>query len=255
LTSIPTLLFRDVDLLPQLEALLLSNEGCQLPCLWGFSAGESTLSDWLAFLENTGFDRGLELDVALSTGELTGSGYIGLDFSPHQDFSIGFVAEEGILAYFEVDLGQVRGWLSPEINTVSVPAVISRLEQTPEIYIFTDRFRQVLLSDIALVLISDEDGLIIYYNIDVSEVQLQPLDWQRVQICLGIPQIALMRMRLQDPNSGEPFGTGIRETLNSTENSSYRSLSEVFDITDEEFIQYFLENPDGCLEAAYLGNH
>jgi hypothetical protein len=249
-TPFPTEIPANANLLPTIEALLRENGGCELPCWWGFDIGETPEDEWLSFLADTELDSGYAefyLDEAM---ERRGGDIQYYLVRPFVDFRIGFGLEEANLSYLIASFYDANDWLSSNIETITLPGVLAQLEETPDIYMKTDSLGQWSWGQMDFYLISDEAGLVIWYTIDTSNHLANPIEniGDPLLLCLGIPETTFIQFRIQDPSATPSF----REQMHVEEIPELHTLDETLGIDNETFIEFFRENPDGCLEVSYL---
>jgi hypothetical protein len=259
-TPIPTISITSTpynyDSVPIFEELLQTNEGCELPCWWGFEIGNAKDEDWVAFLEQQELvNASAILTPSESSPSREGSGNIIYALGTWAaDTQISYGVRGGILRYLRVTFYDPFNWLSPDIQRITLPGVLSQLNKTPEIYLFTDDIGQWGFNDIDFQLIDDELGFMVRYTIDVSQRQTRPLEaysdyGETLNLCLGITETKNIQMTIQDP---ETEGAVSRRVPGAENNPRYHTIEETLGVDTDTFVQFFIENPDGCLEVQYL---
>lgn len=145
--------------------------------------------------------------------------------------------------------------MSPDIVGITLPGVLKQLEQTPEIYMFTDSNGQWSIKNIQLNLIDDELGFMAWYTFDISQRQPSLIEdytdyGETLQLCLGIGETTRLTITIQNPAIEEPVSKGLFRP--ESQPDYYHTLDATFGVNTETFIEFFTENPDGCLEVQYL---
>ncbi|GAB5493455.1 MAG: hypothetical protein Phog2KO_36700 [Phototrophicaceae bacterium] len=219
---------------------LTNSPNCQLPCWWGHNIGETTQVETLIFLEQTEFDRahgrGQYADIS-STLYLTDSVYW-LVFTEdtsqgHDNVDIGNIVynfsfdENEILSHIGVKLRQPSYWLPQELNPFEFHSII--LEISSEAIIFVEETPTTTFSRLALEVIYPEPSFRLVYSFDFSDYP---------NICIESENIREINIDIVSEINISSYRTPIEE-------------SNYFEgITTEEFIQFFRENPDSCLDLS-----
>jgi hypothetical protein len=259
-TPIPTISITSTpysyEFVPIFDELLRTNGGCELPCWWGFEIGKAKEADWVAFLEQ----QGLANDAALiypSESSLSGEGSGNMIFALGTwaaDTRLSYGIKGEVLRYLRVEFYDPSSWLSPDIQRITLPGVLAQLDKTPEIYLFTDSLGQWSFKDIDFWIIDEELGFMVWYTIDVSQHQTRPLEaradyGETLNLCLGLTETTNILMTIQDPETEGAVNQGLHHPEN---NLPYHTLEETLGVDTDTFVQFFIDNPDGCLEVQYL---
>lgn len=228
---------RDLDLLPTLVKLMTSQDAsCTLPCLWGLRLGETTREQVVDFLQETGFDRSWrlsELNMPLSEYLDYESIVLGLQDNPYfyGNLIMNFTIEGDILHRIGIQFFHPDEWLSEEQNSLSLPRLFQVVSVLPEIYVERNR-----PTNGSLVVVYRDEGIYARYDFNFD----RPAGSQTLSLnfCL----------RNRDTNG---FGLGLAlsgslfDDLPST--NAFIPFEQAFDISLEEFVQFFREHPDECL--------
>lgn len=252
--NIPTIAPTDPQLAQRVQDAL---HLCSLPCWWGFYVGEAKLEDWLRFLKNNGFDQTFLPEYTPEVSEDgAASGHLWMDFDSDlsdSNLSLGFVATQHQLEYLGITLSRPFNWLDESGEMISLPSVVNNLDRPISIYVYTDGINYPFLSDLTFLIVDTQETMLFKYTFEISKSQPKPIDWQALQLCLGIQQTTWMEIILTASNEESP---DIRHRLTGIDpkddEPGYRPLNEVFDINTATFVQFFEDQPDKCLEVAYL---
>lgn len=242
---------RDADLLLNFNELIPNqDENCKLPCWWGFKLGETTLKEVAAFLKENKFDRhwrdsiysDVPFDQFIQFEQIVlyfrDSSYFG-------EFTISFTFDENdILQGMRIRINQPTEWLDSEVALLSFPELLAQIDEVPEIYIaeYPSTFR---LSDYRLMAVFKETGVEASYELDLSEENPEPSDGKSLLMCFDMSRIKSIELRLLHTVGREP----LPDFFKTPENAYGIGISI------EEFVRFFRENPDECLNVADYKAH
>jgi hypothetical protein len=252
-TEIPTLTVvpssipaRDLDLLPTFEDVAsVEYDDCTLPCWWGFTTGETTITEIMTFLQETGFDRhwresrysSVTLEEYLRFNEVFILKFEGT-WPGISNFWIDFLFDEDVLKQMTVQFVNPRVWLSSEADHVGLPQILSQIEEIPTIYTGANP----RLSLYPIVLVYPERNVEIFYHFDLTNDHSPRSVVQR--LCLDIERTEDISMRLN---------WGSLEDFPSL-NDVYDSPEEAYNLSTETLVEFFRENPDDCLDVSEYQN-
>jgi hypothetical protein len=237
---------RDLDLLPVFETLSTAEyDSCVLPCWWGFRPGETTLSEIVSFLEVNDFQRQWEESIysSISLEQYTRSEQFVLYFHENSffgSFTISFSFDENdLLRAARVAFNDPDQWLSPGADISSLAMLLEQVEETPEIYIAENpsTFR---ISGYRLVVIFREQGVRVNYVFDLSGDNPINGPLETLRLCLDLDRTNGIEMTL----SASPITDPLPDFYKTPEAASGIGIST------EEFVEFFRENPDDCLDIA-----
>jgi len=218
---------------------LSHSEDCLLPCWWGFELEETTIEEIIGFLESTELNRSQQRSVYPDIAQkvyIQDEGYW-LDFvdvfendgdiseiSYHFDFT-----EDGKLRaiHFVYHLPDV--WLTDEQNALDISKILNQFEQDPDI--FTSISPNRYADELPLYILYPEDNIIFSYWLNYD----YPL------ICIDVDHLEWIDVEVPSDETVEDF-----------ESSEYMvPINEKWrfeGITTEEFVAFFRDNPDDCLD-------
>lgn len=226
------------------EFVRLSNlPNCQLPCWWGLELGEVELSEVLTFIEEREFDRYQERQAIDDTPPEVWIRYDGysLEFTGRGattgigdvDYFFSF-DDDNMLRTIYLTMRSPDRWLLDESNPLLVSNVLDDLETMPTVLIGASHVSRI--SDFSLFLIYPDEGLQIHHFMDISEDY--PL------ICLSSETIKESYLTITNyPNNL----VEVSDTFIPIEGSW---LVQDSSITTEEFVQFFRDNPNSCLDLS-----
>ncbi|MBC7810197.1 MAG: hypothetical protein H7175_03580 [Burkholderiales bacterium] len=237
----------DLDLLPTFSAFMTSTDDCSLPCWWGLRPGDTTLAEITAFLQETNFDRSWHLWQSAMEPKFTLEQYIdeGLVFTlrfvsseilMRSTFGLRFNPEGNVLYTTYIHFSHPYLWLPQELDRVSFRYVLTHMEASPEIFLgplSTD-------ADFRLHVYYPTEGVYIYYVFDFYDEETNI-----VKPCFSLEQTQIIRMTLSEPDNPEY----IRSYEGFADYESNTFMGYFTDMSIEELIQFFSENPDGCLPS------
>jgi len=258
-TYVPEL---DAYLLPRFENLMTIYD-CELPCWWGLRPLETTFDETIVFVEETGFDR-RELDTIyapMPLNEYISGGtfvfYFVENAHPY-DFLIEFgFTENDFLKGIHMNFYQPSDWLSSEFDRVSFRSIISQIEEKPEIYIAqiiqevisaTEDtpenyfFRNPRPYEYWVTLFFRDQGVKVHYLFQLVREEENEEAWiNDLQLCPTLENTISIDLTL----SGEPI------TEDPPNPESWATPEDSFGLymDTEEFVQFFIDNPDGCLNV------
>lgn len=237
MTHGPDIEGRDADLLPTFERLMLADyEDCELPCWWGLTPGETTLDEIARFLQETGFDRSWQLssytfslNEYIRFGEpffLQFEGY----WSESGNFGIWFSFDEDILVNIHVQFQEIGDWIASSFMTV--PNFLDQIETIPEIYLPPNEWLDTFMIGFVYPDLHTE----VTYTFDLTDNY--DAIHQELSLCLDDARTDRIQIRLNIPKSS---------MIGYSPSSVSLPIQEKFHISNEEFVQFFRENPDECL--------
>jgi hypothetical protein len=248
-TEIPHLVSTLTPGQEEFEELLQTNNGCALPCWWGFTVGVSGEDDWFDFLDSRSFHVFRE--------EPIGDKIVPVDYAyfsfPHASdtaVTINYTFSNTILSQLKIILRNPRAWLSPSVDAITLPHLLAQLEEQPEVYVFS---RSSPL-DYGIILIDSSIGLMANYTFDFWEVQTNQENYpQELSICLSMAYTTRIEITLQAPNVEPPLGARERPEIHAQERQTYIPVEEATfgRINADEFVTFFREHPDECLNISF----
>ena len=118
------------------------------------------------------------------------------------------------------------------------------MEQLPEVYIHSSSVRSDFIVFVIYREGDSEYGTQLVYRFDIIN---ESGDGGVEQLCLGMDRTQDIQMALHiasnDGLPADPPGSDSRPT-------GLRSIEEYFGIDTEAFVQFFRDNPDGCLDLS-----
>jgi hypothetical protein len=230
------------------EKLVQDNGGCELPCWWGLTLGQTKEEDWLTFLDELPFK--VFREEAVSNGTLVPTGNNGY-FSFPQSVSSQFIYydfRDGMLSKVRLELDQPTIWLSHNVTAISLPGMLKRLNalhQTPEIYEYTGGVSSAL--DLPFLVVADDIGVMAEYEFDLSHTLPEPNNLHKWQYCLGLENIIRMSITVQDPDLTPMVIAKERQSMGGKEREWVRLEDlNIVPIDSAEFIQFFIDHPNDC---------
>lgn len=240
----PTPVPIDYDLWLTFRELML-DDNCTLPCWWGLYIGKSTIETVLTFLQRNDFDRSwqeLGEPVTLERYARAGETF-GMEFeyplrTEVDSFWIWFDFDDkgSLLESISMTFNGPLIWLPPEVDRVTLPKILTRMNSVPEIYI-SDKSRP---SDISMLVVYPEEGVEITYSFDLWDDTRDRV----VPLCFNRMQTGRIHINIHSPDN-ELYV----EELNSIRESEHReSFAEFFGYDVASLIAFYTEQPDGCIE-------
>jgi hypothetical protein len=208
--------------------LLTTNEGCKLPCWWGFIPGETMWEEARRFLETIAIlIHPIEYDahVLYAVGFLVPE-----EFNPSagEDPDTGviyndFFIEEGVIIAIEVEVGPS--------HTFDLSYLLKEYGQPDQIYIETDpeRFQGSLQT--ALIIFYQSLGIYAYYEVPGTEMG------DEIQACFENDKVS--RMMLWPPEIEWSYLEKTRKTQFIPPIREFLLLEEVTDMDEEIFYQKY----------------
>lgn len=232
----------------EFEELLETNNGCELPCWWGFTVGEARVQDWFQFLDTRTFHVFREEPIG-GTVVPVDYAYFSFPSSPEASVRLNYDIENAILKRIHIQLSNPRRWLSAQADAISFPGLLSRLGEELEVYIFSGS----TLDDYYILVIDTSIGLIARYTFDFWEaVPANQENYpQEMALCLGVPYTKRIEITLQAPEVEPTVGTRERPIVGTQDRRGYLSVEDALfgTVSTDEFISFFREHPDECLVA------
>jgi hypothetical protein len=240
-TAIPA---RDLDLLPTFETLSF-NDDCILPCWWGFESEKASINEIMAFIEDNDLDRRWEippytftLDEHLRFGEP-----LLFDFQDsYNDVAysvlISFGFDSDLLKGISIKFYNLNEWVNSKVENISLPQVVSQTEEIPEVYVTSSP--NATLARYTIILIFREANIQIVYFLDLSGDH-PPHVWVE-QLCLNLERTRYVDLNLNYIEAD--FAT------NPPNVENFITPEEAYGISTEEFVQFFRDHPDECLDIA-----
>lgn len=215
---------------------------CQLPCWWGFELETVELPEVLDFVQERAFDRLQKEDsiTGFSPEEwMKFNGYT-LDFTGRGIPEIGDVDfyfsfdDMNVLQAIHLVMRSPYRWLPDESNPLLVSNILNDVETLPTI--FVESARTARQNDFSLFLIYPEQRFQIRYSMNIFDEY--PL------ICLNSENIEQVSIEITNfPNQLLEPGDTFVPVADSW-------LAQDTSITDEEFLEFFRDNPDTCLDLS-----
>ncbi len=241
----------DLDLLSVFEELMQPNNDCVLPCWWGFRPGVTTVDEIVTFLQETGFDRDwkesgltITLEAYMREGEPFGLDFWDTPVRPIYGFGILFHSPlpDDELRRMEVEFGLPNRWLSPELDRVSFPYVLSQLSVLPEIYIPGTSSD----ANYRMHVVYKNIGVWLTYRFDL----LENLSLEEPRVCFSLEQTQSVTLLL-----GKPDDAMIARFYEAIQNSTltYYSIEDLYGMDIETLRKFFVSNPEGCLDDLVSG--
>jgi hypothetical protein len=240
------------DLLPVVESLLIDNGGCDLPCWWGFEIGETSETDWLSFLEKHNLIiEGAEIYPSDSFDD--GGGHIIYALgSWYVDFRLGYGLTGTTLDYLKVSFSNPGKWLSGDLTRITFSGLLEQLGEQYRVYMRTDTLGQWSLNQVDIWILNEGNSMVAQYTFNIQDHQPANANYnfdRKISFCLGLTEITGIQITIQDPKAdGEVKQIAARIDVDST----FHTLEETLGVDTDTFVQFFIENPDGCLEVQYL---
>ena len=239
---------RDKDLLKTFEGLMSSEyQDCILPCWWNLRPGETTIDETVEFLNRTEFDRHWKDSIysELSLEKYIRAEALPLYFLKDSYFgefviSFGFDSNDRINS-IRVVFNNPGKWLSAEANKISVSEVLSQIPETPEIFIAENpsTFR---LSEYHLTLLYRQRGVEVNYSFDLSDDNPKSRI-TNLNLCLDNERTTSIEMSLLN-------STATLKDKQYPENFKTPENATGIGISTEDFVQFFKEHPDECLDVS-----
>lgn len=246
-TPIPA---RDLDLLPTFEAISsIKYENCTLPCWWGLKLEETTFDDIIEFILKNGFERqwkegmyaeSLTLEEYIQYGERIVLDLEDTFYDPASNFELSFSFDQAnILQAIFINYRNPDKWLSTEADRVSLPKILNQIQVIPSIYIAENpsTFR---ISDYNLTMRIPEQGINIRYTFDLTIDNPINVPLEHLKLCLDLNRTQSIQITLSQPFEVEPLSEHYQ-----TPETAYG-----IGIPTEEFVEFFREHPDECLDVA-----
>jgi hypothetical protein len=228
----------------RIQELMLTNGDCTLPCFWGFNPDEATASDIDDLLSRLGADVDLDLYQV--------DGYTGYNtaifFNPDGYLSLGFSIRDRDrrLVRTSIKMTAPEVWLPDSI--FELPEVLNSLGQPTDVFILIAgtplRY--------SLNILYNDQGVMLRYHIDFGANEPPNLD-APLSLCPTTQQIHDIYVWLQSPDDEhlvEENQPDLRDADRDTR--PYWPLERLTGIDVEEFTQFIIDNPDGCIEALSL---
>ena len=151
------------------------------------------------------------------------------------------MVEDNQLRSIRVQFNRPNEWLSPEIDRVGLPHVLAHMGTLPEIYITGTS------TDLALDMhvIYPNEGVWIWYRFNLLDSSLD----QTPSLCFNTEQTELIDMVLYEPDD-EEMVTRYTNFRDSPQLTLY-SVEDLYGIDLNTFVQFFKDNPEGCLEQPH----
>jgi len=145
---------------------------------------------------------------------------------------LGFRFDESseILTSFGVTFARADEWFTPEMYFVALPQLFQQFDMLPEIYV--DPI-QPAIGDLSIIY--RDLGIRGRYYFTFTSVPDEP---HTFEMCLNLSHGRGMSLSVHAENVMP------ERNLNT---SGGLPIEEAFDVTLEEFVNFYRENPDGCL--------
>ena len=230
-------------ILPRIQELMIDNGECTLPCFWGFQPEEATSAEIDQLLASLGAEINL-YQVDGQTGHNS-------DWFFHPDglLMLGFSISDHShrLNQTSIILTDPHVWLPKSVLELS--------EVLKSLGLPTDVF--VLIAGpplrYSLLVLYNDQGVMIRYDIDIEYDPFNIDVDAPLRICPSTQETKSIYAWLQNPDSEAPVEENqpdLREADRPTR--TFWPLYRMTGMTVEEFTEFFLENPDGCIEAPSL---
>jgi hypothetical protein len=250
-TVLPTPGARDIPLLPRFSELSRQNDDCVWPCWWGLFPGESAKSDVARRIREAHFEQTWREWQSTSDEDVTGYTLEFIFVAEDEDAIITFIFdEEEQLQQINISLSYPSRWPPSDLSAFTGPYALTALDTPPDVYIHNNLF----FSRVFIALVYEDTGVMVEYELDLSEDLNYEDEWRPTLMCLGnIERYRSIEIWLQSPDSEEPITQHIpslhEDIHENVEQLGYVPLGDLFDVDAEEFTQFFLDNPESCLEA------
>ncbi len=230
---------RDRDLLPFFESLMLSNQGCDLPCWWGFVQGQTTLSEVSRFLRDTGFDRAwresglpFSLERYLQLGE-----NINFDFADNQEgyyftdtWMTLLFSEDNRLMTLAITFARPEIFQSQVQDKILLPGFLQQLPGVPEIYVDA-----TYIFSGELLIIDREQGISANYQFDLDRAD----DFSSATLCATIEKTRYFTFTIHAIRSDFPNPL------------AFTPIDNLYDVDAATLVEFFRDHPQECLEINY----
>ncbi len=228
------------------RSLISADSDCKLPCFMGLKAGETSLSDLeksLVRVQNTPFiltyfDGGVTYNTSLSQKE-------------NGSLLAGFTARNDHLDSISLILSRSSDWLPKNIFLLS--NVLDVLGEPDNVYV---AIAGPPLS-FTMVVVYNRAGVMIRYQAYFKEwvaKQLENTD-DPFLICLvpNLVDVNSLYVWLVNPKSGNLVETQLPDLHDDKhETRPFWSIEKMVGINEQQFTRFFIDNPQGCLEAPSL---
>ncbi|MEZ4671373.1 MAG: hypothetical protein R3E39_26015 [Anaerolineae bacterium] len=230
------------------EQLLQDNNGCELPCWWGFELGKTSHDQWFTFLDEQPFKVFREEPLSNGTLVPIDSAYFSFPRSTTTTF-LDYDFTKDILTSVSISLDRPNEWLSPEVTSITLPGLLAQLDaanQTPEIYMFIGGTSSSL--DLPFLVVADDIGVMAEYTFNIYDTLPEPNDLRKWQYCLGLENTTYIEITVQDPQAEPAVSVSQRPSIEAKVSPHWVRLEDlnITPINSHEFIQFFLQNPNGC---------
>ncbi len=108
--------------------------------------------------------------------------------------------------------------------------------------------------DLPFLVVADDIGVMAKYNFNIFDTLSKPNDMHQWQYCLDISHTIGIEITVQDPNANHQVNIKERKSIEDKDPPHWVRLEDLNStpIDSHEFIQFLLENPDGCFIPSNL---
>lgn len=227
------------EVLSRIQELMSTNFNCIAPCFAGLEPGVSTTNDIREFIIKIDYDN-----IISDQLEDASSYNFSLFFNEDGMLSVGLSTYNHILQRTRIGITNPNSWLSE--NAFNLLNVLNDLGSPENAFI---AFSGPPLG-FTMVLVYNAKGVLIRYQATFNPDAIH--DNQPLPICFSSDRVDLYQIDvwLQNPENShliEKNQPGLRDT--HQEVRPFWPLERVTGYNEKEFTKFFMDNPDGCVEA------
>jgi hypothetical protein len=238
----------DADLTPISEVLASIEDDCIFPCFLGFTPDETTRNEVLNYLQKNGLDAIWQqfrqyyptLETYLADGQGIIFNFLSADRRTRGGFSVKFGLDNRLRA-MHINFVRPDAWLTSDLHWVDLPTVLAEVQFQPEVYILWASTR----SDYTVVLLYKEERMQFTYNFNLS--QDNPTTQYTDFLCLNIERTRSIDILLR---VGEGALLNIARANSYHSTPAYYTPEDLLGIPTEDFVQFFIDHPNGCLDVS-----
>jgi hypothetical protein len=225
------------------------NNTCTVPCWWGFVLGETETQAWLIFLDEHHFDLNIELDLATDLSSGDGSIFVGFDDAV--SVSVYFTIRESVLDTLTIDFMNPSAWMDTETDEITFEELVDQFDSIPDVYLLIDSAGNIFPLDFRILLVYPQEGVMGQYWFDLDDTN-EPIPeiWE---LCLDLEHTRSIHLWLQSPQNPAPITNNLPNFGRNLDGFfDYLPLSDYFDISNEDFINFFKTHTNECLSVSTI---
>lgn len=234
--------------------------GCEIPCLWGMTLGQSRLADLYTYIERLDFFQNLDeggfnmFSLKRDDGIAAGGLSFRFDEMLTQSLGVSYYFRNDVLYLISLTADSPARWQHSTASPLRLSAVLANVDAIPEIYIFTGGPHQLRTNYVLMDFLYRREGIRFRYVFDFSN----EWDWYGEPLfrtCPGLAQTDDLNWWFWDTQvlSAEDYLEQFTGTRNLYAN--YPTIDQVLGVSAATFVEYFRKYPDGCIESVVSSDY